>query len=150
MLQSIIEGRATAIAVDTYNWSLTELCELYRQDKLIFPEKDDTLNPDVELAALLESLILGIPGTPLFAYVNPNETWEFFDVRHSRKLHGLIRFILEPRRIVFYTLGFSHWEDVQYKGIPHRQRFKLKLNKFPITLISGDRQLATSYINSRI
>ena len=152
-LQSIIETRYSAIDVDTYRWSLTELCDLYRQDKLIFPEKQSCHYLEDGVAALLESLILGIPGMPLYAYVQPDsERWEFFDVKRSRKLKQLIEFILGSpglKRIVCTTRGFSHWQDVGYKDITPTQQKKLQLSKFPITLISGDRQLATSYINSR-
>ena len=147
--QSIIETRYSAIDVDTYSWSLTELCDLYRQDKLIFPEGKPYCYLDVELASLLESLIVGVSSMSLFAYLEQN-VWELFDIKGSRKLKQLIEFNLSLKPIIVTTRGFEHWRNVSYKDIPPKQQRRLQLSKFPVTLITGDRELATSYITSRI
>lgn len=80
-LREELESAARAVSTDSYDMSIGEIINLYRDRELeISPEYQRLYRWDIGQKTLfIESLLLGIPIPPIFVFENPDSKWELID-----------------------------------------------------------------------
>ena len=81
MLKSEIEEAKRLVTTDTVQITIGEISSMYANEELdIIPEFQRLFRWSIEKkSSFIESILIGIPVPPAFAYENPDGTWELID-----------------------------------------------------------------------
>jgi len=81
MLKNELEQAKRSVSTDSLRLSIGEIASMYSSNELdIIPEFQRLFRWPIEKkTALVESILIGIPVPPVFAYENENGTWELVD-----------------------------------------------------------------------
>lgn len=110
MLKSEIEEAKRLVTTDTVQITIGEISSMYASEELdIIPEFQRLFRWSIEKkSSFIESILIGIPVPPAFAYENPDGTWELIDglqrISTILEFMGLLRDPDDPKKFKQSTL----------------------------------------------
>jgi Protein of unknown function DUF262 len=115
MLKNEIETAKRLVNTDTVQITIGEIASMYNERELdIIPEFQRLFRWTIEKkSAFIESLLIGIPVPPAFAYENGDGTWELIDglqrISTILEFMGILRDPDDPDRLRFSRLTGSKY-----------------------------------------
>lgn len=153
-LKKEINEKSSQIYRDSYQMSIGELINLYRDEELdIHPEFQRVFRwTDFQKTKLIESIMLNIPIPSIFVSQNDEGIWDVID--GVQRLSTIFEFVgefkndeeqLEPPLVLGKTDYLPSLEGVSWKDLPKDQQIDFKRSRIDVIIVKKESDPTTKY-----